>query len=82
MAFDLSLFLFKKNETVIGMMGQTHGVNRAINPPSKPSININHQAIDSVGAVLPLKAWSSEITGDQRSEIAMVSAGLVIVSLA
>ena len=31
---------FRKKLTVIGMMGQTHGVNNAINPPANPAKKI------------------------------------------
>ena len=34
--FRLSFDRFKKKLTVIGMMGHTHGVNNASNPPTKP----------------------------------------------
>ena len=33
---------FKKNETVIGIIGHTQGVNNATKPPRKPRIKIAH----------------------------------------
>ena len=36
MPFFLSLVRFKKKLTVIGMIGQTHGVNKAKSPPMRP----------------------------------------------
>ena len=32
----------RKNETVIGIIGQTHGVKIANNPPNNPNRNISH----------------------------------------
>ena len=40
--FDLDFDRFVKNVTVIGIIGKTHGVNRAINPPPNPLIKITH----------------------------------------
>ena len=35
--FFLSLLRFKKKLTVMGMIGQTQGVNKASNPPINPA---------------------------------------------
>ena len=42
MASRLPPPFFKKNDTVIGMIGHTQGVNIASNPPNKPNTNISH----------------------------------------
>ena len=46
MAFAIPLDFFSeclvKNETVNGIIGKTQGVNKAINPPKKPSPKIVH----------------------------------------
>ena len=33
-------FFVEKNDTVRGIIGNTHGVNRAKNPPNKPNIKM------------------------------------------
>ena len=38
--FFLSLVRFRKKLTVIGIMGHTHGVNKAIRPPTNPAKKI------------------------------------------
>ena len=37
---DFVVLCFKKKETVKGTMGNTHGVNKASNPPKKPNKKI------------------------------------------
>ena len=64
--FFLSPERFKKNDNVIGMIGQTHGVNKATNPPSKPKIKIVHNE-ESVVVVFSPKSLSWSITGVYRS---------------
>ncbi len=39
----MSSELLVKKDTVNGIMGKTHGVSSAINPPSMPNKNIFHQ---------------------------------------
>ena len=40
-----------KNVTVIGIMGNIHGVNRANNPPPNPAQNVHHKVFGFWGAV-------------------------------
>src|SRR5574344_551075 len=61
--------LFRKKETVIGIMGQTQGVTSATNPPSKPNKKISQREESEVLLLPPLsKAESCAITGDQMEE--------------
>ena len=49
MAFRAPLSVrFKKNETVIGIIGHTHGVKMANNPPNRPNRKIIHNDLPSL----------------------------------
>ena len=67
MAFLRSLFLLRKNDTVMGIIGHTHGVNKARNPPNNPSNRIIHHEIPFASWSFPSKADSSLITGFHKS---------------
>jgi len=56
---------FIKKLTVIGIIGQTQGVSKAKNPPSKPARKISHSDVaPEVPSPWP-KLFSSLITGFQ-----------------
>jgi len=51
--FDRFSLPFVKKLTVNGIIGNTHGVNKANNPPINPKPNIDHKPLLSSGAGLP-----------------------------
>ena len=60
----LSFVRFRKKLTVIGMIGHTHGVNRAISPPSNPITKIYHRELFAgVSSCIP----NSFMTGFHKS---------------
>ena len=72
-ALRRSLLRFRKNDTVIGMMGHTQGVSIAKKPASSPSRKIiHHDMLISAVPVAP-KAFSSSVTG-AHSDTAALSA--------
>ena len=84
MAFERSLFRFRKNDTVIGMIGHTQGVSKAKKPPNSPAKKIAASPQPSPrGEGVLSNACNSLVTGCQRSvrsgELDMVS--VVAVSL-
>ena len=72
--FLSSLARLRKKLTVIGMIGHTQGVSRAMNPPRSPSMNI-FRSDASPSSLLLSNAFSSSMTGVQRAFTAAVSAG-------
>ena len=59
------LFLFKKKLTVIGIIGHTQGVIKAISPPINPAPKIYRSDLLDVSPAAP-KALTSSMTGVQR----------------
>src|SRR5688572_10787191 len=57
--FALVLLLLVKKLTVMGTIGNTHGVNNAASPPKKPAIKILHQLLLS-----PVSISDAAISGD------------------
>ena len=52
------LLCFVKKLTVIGIIGKTHGVNKAANPPKKAKKKIDHNPFSSVfGAVVAITSF-------------------------
>ena len=68
MAFFRSFVRFKKKLTVIGIIGQTQGVNKAMKPPKNPAKKINNQLVSVAVTVVSPKAFRSSITGFHRSD--------------
>ena len=67
MPFRLSSVRFRKKLTVIGMMGQTQGVSKAMSPPRMPSRKDPPQPSLAGREELPSsKAFNSETTGDHK----------------
>ena len=66
-AFFRSFVRFKKKLTVIGIIGQTQGVNKATKPPKNPAKKINNQLVSAAVIVASPKAFSSSITGSHKS---------------
>ena len=68
-AFLIALFLFlelfKKKLTVIGIMGHTHGVSKANNPPRNPKTKIIQYDCCCTTAPFPTN-YKSSITGSQK----------------
>ena len=52
----------KKNDTVIGMIGQTQGVKRASNPPRKLVRNSPHRLVLSIFVALMLTG--AQVSGE------------------
>ena len=65
-AFLRSFVRFRKKLTVIGIIGQTQGVNKAIKPPKKPAKKMNNQEVSAADTVESPNAFNWSITGDQR----------------
>ena len=53
MPFFLSVVLFVKNETVIGIMGKVQGITKASRPPIKPKKKIRHNPFEPSVPVPP-----------------------------
>ena len=66
-AFLRSLVRLRKKLTVIGIIGQTQGVNRAIKPPRNPAKKINNQLVSVAEIVASPKALRSSMTGAHKS---------------
>ena len=65
-AFLRSFVRFRKKLTVIGIIGQTQGVNKAIKPPKKPAKKMNNQDVSAADTVASPNDFNWSITGDQR----------------
>ena len=66
---------FRKKDTVMGMMGHTQGVTKAIRPPSSPKRKICHREVLEVSLLPPSsKAESWSMTGAQMEEEAVTGA--------
>ena len=65
--FRLLLDFFKKKLTVIGIIGQTQGVSKAIKPPKKPLMKIQSKESLVVVDVCESKLRNSSITGSHKS---------------
>ena len=77
MPFCLSVFArFRKNETVIGMIGHIQGIQTANNPPTNP-INNRYSNERETKLSLPPLAFNSLTTGCQRSTLLVISDGMV-----
>ena len=68
MAFFRSFVRFRKKLTVIGIIGQTQGVNKAMKPPKNPARKINNQLVSVAVTVVSPKAFRSSITGLHKSD--------------
>ena len=83
MAFFRSLVCFRKKLTVIGIIGHTQGVSRAINPPRNPAKKINNQEVSVAVTVVSPNAFRLSMTGVQRTASSVSSlaifAGLEII---
>ena len=53
---DLVLLCFVKKLTFIGIIGKTHGVNKASAPPIKPAIKIAHHVFGVFTSVVSVSA--------------------------
>jgi len=73
------LLRFRKKLTVMGIMGQTQGVNRAMNPPRKPVMKRIHQELSPLLLCLSPRSFSSSTTGCQRTVIEASTASMASV---
>ena len=62
-----SFVRFKKKLTVIGIIGHTQGVSKAIKPPAKPAKKMNNQEVSVEESVVSPNAFSSATTGFHKS---------------
>ena len=62
-AFDLSSESLVKKLTVNGIIGKTHGVNKAIKPPKIPSKNIPQRDVSSFFSPQPPTGFSKSMVG-------------------
>ena len=66
----LVLDLLVKNETVTGIIGNTHGVTSAINPPKNPRKNTPHAPLSALALdVVSPQAFSGALRADSGSKI-------------
>ena len=74
--------LFVKKLTVKGIIGNTHGVNRANNPPTIPAINIPQMLLSLCSPVTPLlQPGSNMLTSFDGSGILPTDAGITVVAV-
>ena len=66
-AFFRSFVRFRKKLTVIGIIGHTQGVSKAINPPRNPAKKMNSQEVSVAVTVVSPKAFNSSITGVHKA---------------
>ena len=65
-AFLRSFVRLRKKLTVIGIIGHTQGVSKAINPPRKPAKKMNNQDVSVAETVVSPNAFNWSMTGVQR----------------
>ena len=66
-AFLRSFVRLRKKLTVIGIIGHTQGVSKAINPPRKPAKKMNNQDVSVAETVVSPNAFNWSMTGVQRA---------------